>query len=204
MPNNYGGTPRANDGTPRAASPTGFRGCVDMRELPIRKANRLKNYDYNQNGAYFITICIKDRREILGNIVVGDAALGVPIVKQSKYGEIINTFIENIPKINPEIYVPCYVIMPNHVHMILIISITNNDGTPNTFDGTPRAASPTKSKIPKIINSFKGLSSKRIGFSLWQRSYHYHIIRSDQEYIRIVEYIESNPMLWKDDCFYPK
>jgi len=171
--------------------------CAIMRELPIRKPNRLKGYDYSKNGAYFITVCVKNKHEMLGNVVVGDAALGVPFVKQSLYGEIANSFVKNIPKANPGTSVPHYVIMPNHIHLILLVCMTNDDGT-------PRAAYPTKQLIPKIINALKGLSSKKAGFSLWQRSYHDHIIRNENEYNRIAEYIDNNPMLWENDCFYPK
>ena len=175
-------------------------------ELPKRKPSRLQNYDYSQNGAYFITVCTKDRHEIMGTISVGDAALGVPSqndhissqndgtpsVKLSEVGEIVRTFIENIPNTNPGVSVPQYVIMPNHIHLILVVGsgttmpLKNTNGVPGDFldgvpgdaDGTPRAASPTKALIPKIINALKGLSSKKAGFSLWQRSFHDHIIRN--------------------------
>ena len=187
-----------------------------MKELPKRKPNRLQNYDYNQNGAYFITVCTKNRHEILCTITVGDAALGVPFVKLSEYGEIVRMFIENIPKTNSSVFVPKYVIMPNHIHLILIIESKNIKtpkknihgtpdtihGTSDTIHGTPRAASPTKALIPKIINVLKGLSSKKIGFSLWQRSYHDHVIRNEADYYRIEEYIENNPTYWDEDCFY--
>ena len=165
------------------------------KELPRRKPNRLKDYDYSQNGAYFVTICTKNQREILGTVVVGDAALGVPFVKLSKHGEIVKIFIENISNTNRNVFVPQYVIMPNHVHLILIVEFEN-------ADGTPRAASPTKALIPKIINALKGLSSKKTGVSLWQRSYHDHIIRNEADYCRITEYIENNPAHWNEDCFY--
>ena len=72
------------------------------------------------------------------------------------------------------------------------------------MSGTPRAASPTKALIPKIINALKGLSSKKAGVSLWQRSYHDHIIRNEADYNRITEYIENNPAHWEEDCFYRK
>jgi len=194
--------------------------------LPKRKPNRLQNYDYSQNGAYFITVCTKDRHEILGTVVVGDAALGVPSeenpgvpyinpgvpsVKLSEYGEIVRTFIDNIPNTNPAVFVPKYVIMPNHIHLILMVEFGNTDGVQGVLtngmprvltNGTPRAASPTKALIPKVINGLKGLSSKKSGFSLWQRSFHDHIIRNEADYSRIAEYIENNPANWETDCFF--
>jgi len=188
-----------------------------MNDLPKRKPNRLKNYDYSQNGAYFVTICTKDHHEILGSVIsVGDAALGVPSVELSEYGEIVEGFIENIAYANPDLHVPFYVIMPNHIHLILVVESRNIEG-----NGTPRAASPTKMLdaaestktlnsaasptkmlVPKIINALKGLSTKKAGFPLWQRSYHDHIICSEQDYLRIAEYIENNPANWDKDCYY--
>ncbi|MEG2215372.1 MAG: transposase, partial [Oscillospiraceae bacterium] len=137
-------------------------------ELPKRKPNRLKDYDYNQNGAYFITICTKNRRELLGEIPVGDDAHIVPNIKLSQCGIVSQRYIEGIAGIDK------YVIMPNHIHMIIFIN--DADG------GTMWASSPTAQLIPQLIKSFKTLATKQIGFPLWQRSYHDHIIRSEREY----------------------
>jgi REP element-mobilizing transposase RayT len=151
---------------------------------------------------------------------VGDAALGVPPsgplgvphIELSEIGKIVEHFIVGIGDM-----LDAYVIMPNHVHMILIVdsgigtlpvavggtSPAAVGGTsPTAVGGTPRAASPTKAVIPKIVNSFKGLASKKAGFALWQRSYYDHIIRSETDYARILEYIENNPLKWKLDSLY--
>ena len=171
-------------------------------DRPVRKPNRMNNYDYSSNGLYFITICTKNRATYLSDIVeipdlVGNAALGVPRVKLTEYGEIID---ENIKKIN-EIYryvsVSKYVIMPDHIHMILFVS---DYGEKPVSDGTPRAAFPTRS-IPQIINGLKSISTKQIGFSIWQRSFHDHIIRSEKEFLEIWQYIENNPINWANDKF---
>ena len=92
--------------------------------------------------------------------------------------------------------------MPNHIHLILGVELENIGGMPKNISGSPKAANPTKALIPKVINTLKGLSSKNAGFSLWQRSYHGHIIRDNDEYIRIIEYIKDNPAMWNDDCYY--
>ena len=159
--------------------------------LPKRKPNRLRNYDYSQNGAYFITICTKNQHPILGTIPVWDAALGVlnnpaippisppPHTILSSYGEIVKTFIENTANAYTNVSIPHYVIMPNHVHIILIIenvedaavSISPKDLTVVQSCRTPKAVSPTKAVVPQVVNAVKGLSSKRAGFSIWQRSY---------------------------------
>ena len=197
-----------------------------MKKLLKRKLNRMQDYDYSQNGAYFVTVCTKDRHEIFGAVTfVGDATLGVPpveltdipsvelarvppaestgvpYVKLSEYGETVKMFIENIPNANPSVFVPKYVIMPNHIHLILVIELENIRTPKKNIHGTPKAASPTKALIPKIINVLKGLSSKKTGFSLWQRSYHDHIIRSEADYNRIEKYIENNPAHWEENYF---
>ena len=156
-----------------------------------RKGNRLAGYDYSQNGANFITICAKDNTQIFGHIRVGDGPLAVPHVQLSHNGKIVDTFIQNIPKTNDALSVPHYVIMPNHVHLILVIQAQGS--------GTPRAASPT---VAKVVNALKGLSSKKAGFSLWQRSYHDHIIRNEKSYLMIAEYIENNPAQWAEDRYF--
>ena len=85
-----------------------------MEELPKRKPNRLKDYDYNSAGAYFITICTQDKKCILGTVVGGDAHIA-PFVRLTSYGEILEKYIRNEPQITH------YVIMPNHIHMIIEI-----------------------------------------------------------------------------------
>ena len=86
-----------------------------------------------------------------------------------------------------------YVIMPNHVHMIIFINPSENV--------TMLASSPTIQSIPQLIKSFKILLTKEIGFSLFQRSYHDHIIRNEQEYQSIWQYVDENLLKRKDDCF---
>ncbi|SHK80569.1 REP element-mobilizing transposase RayT [Desulforamulus aeronauticus DSM 10349] len=160
--------------------------CDDfcMNTLAIRKPNRLMGYDYSQNGAYFITICVKDRRELLWNV---GATFGRPLCDHkhlSKYEEIYHS----------SVIIDKYVIMPNHVHMLIVLK---NDDLEN---GRPKVA-PT---ISRIIQQFKGSISKQIGSSIWQKLFHDHIIRNEQDYLEIWQYIDTNPIKWEEDCFYPK
>ena len=89
-------------------------------ELPIRKHPRLKDYDHSQESAYFITMCVKDKHEWLG-AVVGRGILDAPIVELSEYGEILEKTIEFVNNEKNEIDITQYAIMPNHVHMIVVI-----------------------------------------------------------------------------------
>ena len=152
----------------------------------------MQGHDYSSAGYYFITICIKDKHEMLGEIV-GDAALGVPSVALTDIGEIARQRIEHINSNSNHVQLKKYVIMPNHIHLILSIE-----------NWTPRAASPTKSEIPQAVNAIKSLTTKQIGYSIWQRSYHDHIIRDETEYQKIWQYIDQNPARWQSDCYYTK
>ena len=177
-------------------------------EKHYRKLNRLKNYDYSSNGLYFVTFCTKNRVHYLSEIIyddpfdefsheynVGNAALGVPCVKFTQYGEIVNKNIIKINEIYQYVSVMDYVIMPDHVHMVLFVSDFYDDNR-----GTPRAAFPTKS-ISQVINALKSISTKQIGFSIWQKSFHDHIIRSEREFLEICGYIDNNPINWVNHIY---
>ena len=99
-----------------------------MKDLPIRKMLRLKNYDYSSAGYYFITICVENKQKILGNIVwdtdpgvpvAGDGVPGVPSVRLSEYGKAIDTRLNLINEYYSHVSIEKYVIMPNHLHMIV-------------------------------------------------------------------------------------
>ena len=128
-----------------------------------------------------------DRQKLLGKIVGGDAFIA-PHARLSKYGMVVDKYIRRTKGIDK------YVIMPNHIHMIIII---NSRVSGTIYDnGTMRASSPTQS-IPQLVKSLKILITKEIGFSLFQRSYHDHIIRNEKEYKQIWEYIDKNPLKWE-------
>ncbi len=160
--------------------------------LPERKPNRLKNYDYSSNGVYFITICTKNKEPLFGRIV--GATIGrPPEMHLSHYGIITKKAIENINKHYPCISAEKYVIMPNHLHLLLSIDNFDENGRP--------MVAPT---ISTVIQQMKGFVSKQIGFSPWQKLFHDHIIRNEKDYEKIWEYIDTNPLKWESDCFYTK
>lgn len=160
---------------------------------PNRKANRITNYDYSSPGAYFITICTQNRRSILGNIV-GGGAFDAPYVQLNPKGQIVQQYVLSGNKI-PGIVVDKYVIMPNHIHMILRISDSGSSGT-------PRASSPTNAAIPHFVSTLKRLCHRDLGQRIFQRSYHDHVIRNEKDYQMIWQYIDTNPARWQEDCFY--
>ena len=157
-----------------------------MKELPTRINMRLKDYDYSNDGYYFITICIKDRHKILWNEPVG-ARIARPLL--SCVGKVVEKAIRHIPDIYQSIVIDKYVIMPNHIHMIM--SIVNDPGR--------ALRAPT---VSTVINQMKGYVTKQIGYSIWQKLFHDHIIRDEAEYQRIWQYIDENPTKWDQDCYY--
>ena len=149
-----------------------------MTELPKRKNIRLKDFDYSQNGCYFVTICTKDRKNLFWESV------GADIIRPnlSKYGEIVKTAINAISLHYPNIKIGEYVIMPDHIHMILIISNEENG----------RMVSAPTRPLSTIIGQMKRWISKEIGFPVWQKSYYEHVIRDENDYMVKAEYIMNN------------
>ncbi len=158
--------------------------------LPKRKPTRLKDYDYSSNGAYFVTICTHNKQKILCDIV-GEGALDVPKIILSNEGKIVEKYILSTNNII-NLSVDKYVIMPNHIHLIL--TVENN--------GTSKAPSPTNNIISHSISTFKRFVNKDIGYNIFQRSFHDHIIRDERDYLKIWNYIDTNPQKWNEDCFY--
>ena len=144
--------------------------------LPSRKQNRLSGYNYAENGAYFITICTKDKEKLLGSVSEGTTFLSAS-VQLSPLGQLAEKYLLKIAQLDHD------VIMPNHVHLILLLEQSSVS-------------------VPQIIRSWKTLVSKEAGFSPWQRSYYDHIIRNQRDYDRIRRYMEENPARWASDDYY--
>lgn len=157
--------------------------------MPQRKKLRLTDYDYGQAGAYFVTVCTKDKRTILGTVVGADDHIG-PYTRLTKAGMVTDKYLRTMPGIDR------YIVMPNHIHMILRISA----GT--LLQGPMWSSAPTAANISNLVRTWKTLITKELGQSIWQRSYYDHVIRCEEDYIRIAEYIEQNPAKWYYDDYY--
>ena len=164
-----------------------------MMEMETRKPNRLLSYDYNQNGAYFVTICTENRACILSRIVVGDGVLDVPQVQLSQSGKFVDMRIAEINRVYTHLSIDKYVIMPNHIHMLITV---------HDSGGTSRTPSPTNAEIPKLVSTFKRFVNKDCGINIFQRSYYDHIIRDEQDYLTRWNYIDENPAKWTEDAYY--
>ena len=128
---------------------------------------------------------------MLSTIVGGDAHIA-PYTVLTAMGEVAEKYIQTIPGIDQ------YVIMPNHVHMILRISAKD------PREGPMWVSAPTDASIPKLVRSWKTLVSKELGQSIWQRSYFDRIIRNEREYVVRAQYIADNPAKWHEDDYFCK
>ena len=162
--------------------------------LPQRKRIRLKEYNYSEMGLYFLTICTDKRRKILSKIVGVDVP-DAPRVELMAYGKTVDKYINQLNDFYENISVEQYVIMPNHVHMILFV---RNDGSSRTSTPTVKQ----HSVVPAFISTFKRFCNKEIGENIWQKSFYDHIIRDKRDYEEISKYIYENPLKWQFDEFY--
>ena len=154
-------------------------------KLPVRKRNRLEGFDYNSEGYYFITSCVDNKIQCLSEIIEGSVML-------KPAGGIIYKYLEEF-KIRYDHIVPeVFVIMPNHIHLILFNKrVSSNIG------------------IIQYMSALKTLSSRDIRMSgmnefKWQRSFYDRIIRDEREYTNIAGYISENPMTWREDIENPQ
>ena len=176
-----------------------------QKKLPVRKNPRLREYDYSSNGRYFITFCVRNRHEILGQVVERGILDAAHVVELSEYGINLRNTIDFVNKNLENIMIDKYVIMPNHVHIIVLV---DKDGGADYGDsgasGKPRPPQPrpTDALIPKLLSSMKRYTNKLAGFNMWQNGYHDHIIRDDADYQRVWQYIDKNPEKWAEDRYY--
>ena len=149
-------------------------------ELPKRKPTRLQYFDYSSYNYYFITICTHEKKCIFGKPD-----------KLNIYGKIAKKYIIGIENAFPDISVDQYVVMPNHIHMILIVNESEE----------------RKSNVSTVVGQYKMMVTKEIrkikpDFVVWQRSFHDHIIRNQRSYYKIWEYVKYNHQKWMDDCYF--
>ena len=173
-----------------------------MPNLPERKPTRLKNYDYSSAGAYFITICTAGRKKLLSEIeIVGEGLCALPQTKLTDIGQSVENNIRFINSKYPNIFTENYVIMPNHIHLLITIR-ENNDNFYVSTGGHGDPPLQKQEQLYNVIGRMKSYTDKIFGGNLWQRSFHDHIIRNEAEYEKIWNYIEYNAVKWEEDCFY--
>lgn len=179
---------------------------VDERQ---RRSLRLKGYDYAQAGAYFVTVCTRNRECLFGD-VVGD------LMALNAAGNVVQRVWYELPTRFPRVRLDAFVVMPNHVHAIVIITDSDEgaaSSAPTPYDGVPGpvgAGLALPNRLGDIVRAFKSLSAitvnrllSRSGQPLWQRNFYEHIIRDDGELDRVRQYIADNPARWALDCENP-
>jgi putative transposase len=161
-----------------------------------RRSIRLKNYDYSQSGAYFVTICTYNKECLFGGIADGKMIL-------SELGEIARDEWNRTAHIRDNVELDEYVVMPNHLHGIIVI-LRKCRGV-SRYAPTNRFRSPSQT-IGSVIRGYKSSVTKRINesrmtpaLSVWQRNYWEHVIRNEQELSKAREYIVNNPLKWTLD-----
>ena len=194
-------------------------------DIHHRRSIRLKDYDYSDAGAYFVTVCAWRKENMFGKISEGK-------ISYSDVGEIISHIWRNLPDRFASIELDEFVIMPNHIHGIIVLNVGAGLALPGTRPDSPpsrtceikpkrkgaASSAPTKNNLtnPDAINhaptlgdimrTFKSVSTiavnrhfDRRGYPLWQRNYYEHIIRNESELHPIREYIRYNPLKWDED-----
>ena len=178
-----------------------------------RQSIRLRQYDYSRPGAYFVTICVREKECVLGDIVDGEMQL-------SEWGQIGHALWDEIPEHFPNVSIDCRVTMPNHGHAIIKIDYdrrgvvaTPNNSAPNngeTGEGAGEVSSPLRPTLGQIVAYYKYQTTKRInalrgtpGVPFWQRNYWEHVVRDEFDLNRIRQYIENNSWRWHEDQLNP-
>lgn len=164
-------------------------------DLPQRKRQRLKDFDYSQNGAYFVTVCTQGKRCLFGYIRQGKLHLNAA-------GKMVERHLLKMQNAQG-VSVEQYKVMPNHIHILLMIQRENS--------GTHQRSFPA---VSSLVQGFKAVTTAEyvrlvktgkcpvFQSRIWQKSFHDHIVRGEKDFLKIWEYIAYNELKWEQDCFY--
>ena len=166
---------------------------MKMDELTKRKTPRCQSFDYNSVGAYFITVCTQNRQSLLSRIV-GTGVPDCPQIELTAYGNIADKYIKQLNDFYDHLSVEEYVIMPNHIHLLLVIN-ENKSTSYNGQSGTPVPTNIERANnvCSRFISIFKRFCNKEYGKNIWQSRFNDHIIRNRDDYEEHVRYIYENP-----------
>ena len=164
---------------------------IENKALPKRKSPRLQCFDYSSPGAYFVTICTKDKKCILSTIV-GTGVLDCPKMELTRYGEIAKKNIERMGAFYEHISIDGYVIMPNHIHLMLVIK----------SEAGASEEKKSSSTYSRFVSTLKRFCDREYGENIWQARSNDHVIRNEKDYEEHMKYINENPLKWASDEFY--
>ena len=165
-----------------------------------RKSLRLKGFDYTNYASYFVTICSYERKFLFGTVINNEVQL-------NQNGQIVNIELNNLPNYYDNIYMHKYVVMPNHVHLLL--SIISQDLVDLAEGNIPQL---NTSSLSQIVRHFKAGVTRAVNLNcqsvvknnIWHKSFHDRIVRNEQEFELFYNYIIINPAKWNDDCHNPE
>jgi REP element-mobilizing transposase RayT len=165
----------------------------------FRKHLRVKQFDYTSNCAYFVTLCTENRRQAFGEINDGK-------LEPTRRGMIVQECWNDIPNHHPFVQLDAFILMPNHIHGVLVFVGEKPLGPVVATPASPQPPGPAKSSLGSVVGSFKSAVSRKINKlrphaadGLWQVSFYDHVVRNDRALDRIREYILSNPERWNED-----
>lgn len=161
---------------------------IENNKLPNRKRTRLKEYDYSKPAYYYVTICTQDKKKMFGDIINAS-------MKMNYLGRIVASCWSDLPNHYKNCELDFFVIMPNHVHGIIIINGENKSKIKYSVKNHG---------LSEIVRGFKSFSARKINEVLinhdqfhWQKSFYDRIIRNEKELFQIRRYIEQNPLKWE-------
>ena len=157
-----------------------------------RRSIRLRGFDYSQVGTYFVTICTLDRTCLFGEVVDGAMRLNAK-------GTIVDELWREIPEHFSGALIDEYVIMPNHLHGILVFMAASIGAPGGVIPTTTQGAMNRAPTLGEIVRAFKARVTREVGSTVWQRNYYEHIVRDDISLSRIRQYILANPARWELD-----
>ncbi len=188
-----------------------------------RRSIRLQAYDYAQSGAYFVTVCVQDHVCLFGKVVEGRMYLNTR-------GQLVAEEWQRTATLRPQVELDAFVVMPNHVHGIVLIVPPEAEDfpTPHGYNirmggrgrrGDARVAPTQEGKRPRgprpnslgaVVGAFKSAVTRRInrqrdtpGAKVWQRNYYDRILRNEKAWRACRRYIEKNPSRWDSDLYHP-
>ena len=174
---------------------------VTNTDLPRRKLHRLQQYDYSQNGCYYITVCTMNRRNILATYVYGESNVFAP----TAIGNIVISAWEKMSDIDANIKTDYFCLMPNHIHGIIVIE--NQQNIPKGAGYRVGADNGGRRSLNDVVRGFKSVTTREFNKSvsdemkntLWQPSFYDEIIKDEEMLYKIRKYIEENPQKWRED-----
>ena len=151
-----------------------------MTELPVRKPNRLAHFDYTRSGIYFITICVADEKYVLTRLFAQDDIYRPYRSELTGLGDAVYTSINAIHSHYDAVTCEKYVIMPDHLHLLLRIE----------------QAGGRMISVPTVVGSLKRSVTCKLRIAIWQKGFYDHVIRNEHDYLEHYQYIENNPVKW--------